>query len=71
MNRNLKTKPQHTENSYDDNIIILWSAKHTAVLTTRSLSMAAESLSPVALKSKTLATGPLQHKHVRVVGQKK
>lgn len=31
-------------------------------LTTSSLSMAAESLSPVALKSKTLATGPLQHK---------
>ncbi len=37
------------------------------VLTTSSLSMAAESLSPVALNSKTLATGPLQHKHVKVL----
>lgn len=34
------------------------------VLTTRTLIMAAESLSPVALNSKTLATGPLQQKHV-------
>lgn len=29
--------------------------------------MAAESLSPVALNSKTLATGPLQHKHAIVL----
>lgn len=31
------------------------------ILTTSSFSMAAESLSPVALNSRTLATGPLKH----------
>lgn len=36
------------------------------LLTTRSLRKAAASLSPVTLNSKTLATGPLKHKHIKV-----
>lgn len=36
-------------------------------LTTSSFSMAAESLSPVALNSNTLATGPLQPRHLEGV----
>lgn len=43
--------------------------EEAAVLTTSSLSMAAESLSPVALNSKTLATGPLQHKHLAMLSK--
>lgn len=40
-----------------------------SVLTTSSLSMAAESLSPVVLNSKTRATGPLQHKHLAMLSK--
>lgn len=45
-------------------------SEEAAVLTTSSLSMAAESLSPVALNSKTRATGPLQHKHLATLSKR-